>query len=427
MIGGSENRNIRSFLERKVSKKMLAIWRGERPKDKEEDLFRIPGHKKKDFDAPIPGDGTGKKKAGFVRGGYSSGGSGDYTSSRKRQVYFHATYSYSRNVHKRYLSYYMPQNDKEIGDLDCHPSEIFGSDENEYTENMSGLHHKMIISPECPDGNFRAAAESFIRRVEMLTGYDLLWRGVVHNDTAHRHIHLCINGTDRNGKNVWFDKTNQKNGFRETLSYVFTLLQGERTDREIEAARSTLHKSKRWTDLDEKIMEAASLREISPDEDMDPMLRKRLDFLLETRLCSCDGKKYTFDPNWKEVLVNTGRYNTYLREYLEPSPLPLRIYRGGLLEGKVEKVISFDRDEAYNNALIVSDGKSRYYVAAYDFRGDTSGLLHAKVRINVPDSSAKFLNVNPRDIDVIERQRRAVRRHNVSTKNTTEKGINPDN
>ncbi len=410
--------NVRSFMERKPGKTIQALWRGKERREKEEDLFRIPGFKKKDFDAPIFSEDKKNRRSGFVHGGYSGGGMADYTSSRKRQVYFHTTYSYNKNVHKKYLSYYMPQEEKEL-ENEYRPSEIFGTEENEYMDNIVGFHHKIVISPECPEGNFKAAAESFIRHVEMLTGYELLWRGVVHNDTGHRHIHLCINGKDKNGKKVWFDKTNQKNGFRETASYIFTLLQGERTDREIEAAKSNVPKSMRWTHLDERISDAVSSRSISPDENIDPMLRKRLDFLCEIRLCTCDGEKYIFDPNWKEVLVNTGRYNTYMREYLEPDKLPLKIYNGGFLEGKVEKVITFDRDESFNNALIVSDGVSRHYVAAYDFRGDPSNLLHAKVMINVPPSSSQFLNVNPRDIEVLEKEKKTTRRRNVAT-NTTE-------
>ena len=413
-IIGNKNFNIVEWINRKIPDKAWAKYQKEMRREKEEVLFRIPGFKKKDFDAPIYVSGERKKRNGFIRCGYSSGGMADHTSSKKRQVYFHCTYSKNLAVHKRHLSWYMPQNDKEL-EKDKAASNIFGTDPEVYMENMTGLHHKIVISPECPDGDFEAAAKSFINHVEMLTGYDLLWRGVVHNDTAHRHIHLCINGIDKNGKKVIFDPTNVKNGFRETCSYIFTQLQGERNDREIEAARSNAPVRNRWTYLDERIIEAASNKDISPADNLDPMIRRRLDYLIEIGLCNCDGIKFSFDPNWKEVLVNTGRYNTYMSEYLEPNKLPLRLYKGGYIEGTVEKVITFDREEAFNNAVIINDGTARYYVAAYDFKGNPASLLNSVVSVNaVSKSNRQFINVKPDEIKVIEAEKKK-RRRNVAT------------
>lgn len=49
----------------------------------------------------------------------------------------------------------------------------------------------------------------------------------------------------------------------------------------------------------------------------------------------------------------TARYNTYLEEYLKQDNLPLKMYEGCLSQGKVDRVISFDKDESWNDAIIV--------------------------------------------------------------------------
>ena len=85
---------------------------------------------------------------------------------------------------------------------------------------------------------------------------------------------------------------------------------------------------------------------------------------------------YTFDghkrlvpaqikKDWKEVLMATARYNTYLEEYLKQDNLPLKMYEGCLSQGKVNRIISFDKDENWNDAIIVRTQTQRIYVPVY--------------------------------------------------------------
>lgn len=63
--------------------------------------------------------------------------------------------------------------------------------------------------------------------------------------------------------------------------------------------------------------------------------------------------------------MTSARYNTYLDEYLKQDNLPLKMYEGGFLRGKVDRVISFDKDESWNDAIIVRTEKARVYVSVY--------------------------------------------------------------
>ena len=102
-------------------------------------------------------------------------------------------------VHQKYLSTYMTQENKpQVTEKPV----LFGTDEKEYEANMTALHFKCIISPENPDVNLELLTREFVRRMEILTGYEFYWRGAIHNDTEHRHAHVCLDGTDKKGKSV---------------------------------------------------------------------------------------------------------------------------------------------------------------------------------------------------------------------------------
>lgn len=310
------------------------------------------------------------------------------------------TYSKSMNVHQKYLTRYMVQAEKELSQEEL-PSEVFGSDPIEYQNHIAGKHFKMIISPDNPDKcDFELLGNKFIEHMEKITGYKLLWKGVVHNDTDHKHMHLCINGRDKNGKSVYFPKGITSNACRETLSYLLTQMVGERTPEEIEAAKNNMYKSRRWTPLDENILELSSNGEIDVSF-LQPLERKRFEFLAANKLCEKEGGMYRLNPEWKEILVNTGRYNTYLNEYLEPSDIPLQIYKGGKVSGTVEKVITFDREEAFNNAVIVNTGKERYYVPVYDFKNskDIDKMYNKKIMID-KEAVGQYQNIGPKDYTV---------------------------
>lgn len=78
-----------------------------------------------------------------------------------------------------------------------------------------------------------------------------------------------------------------------------------------------------------------------------------------------ENNKIILNKDWKEVLMATARYNTYLEEYLMQDNLSLKMYEGGFLQGKVDRIISFDKDESWNDAIIVRIQSHRIYVPVY--------------------------------------------------------------
>ena len=301
---------------------------------------------------------VGRNISDLYKGG-GFGGSG-FDNDKNQRVMFKLSYNNSQKVHEKYLRTYMPQENKE--QVEEKPM-LFGTPEDEYTANMDGMHFKCIISPENKDVNLELLSREFIKRVEMLTGYKLYWRGAIHTDTAHPHAHLCINGKDKDGKNVRFQKEMIRTTMRETLSYVATLMAGERTDREIEAARQNMINAKRWTRLDEALEQFSQTGKISC-RDLPTELSNRLAFLSELGLSEKHKDYYTLKFSCKDVLVATGRYNTFIEEW-QKSGGNLVLYSGGAVRGTCERVITFDKDEAWNDALIVNDGGRRVYVPVW--------------------------------------------------------------
>lgn len=310
-------------------------------------------------------------------GRFSGGGRGgalflNSVNQRDQRVMFKVSHSSSMQAHDKYLSTYMPQENKnEVLDK----PRLFGTKNSEYETAKVPEHFKFIISPENQNVNLKVLASEFIRRVETMTGYKLLWQGAVHTDTAHRHAHICINGRDRNGKRVYFQPEMIKRTMRETLSYIATQMVGERTEQEIISAQKNLVVARRWTKLDEELEKYPG--KISPHL-LSPDMQNRLSFLSEMNLAVRKAGFYELKDDWKEVLVATGRYNTFFEEY-QKSGGKLELYSGGGISGTVENVISFDKDESWNDALVIRSGESLVYVPVWQLKKDD--LLGKSVEI----------------------------------------------
>ena len=340
---------------------------------------------------------SGKKKRGVTLrsnnaySGYAKA-SGN-PENRKQRVMFKMTYGSNLMNHKRYIKLYMPQIGKE-GVID-NPN-LFGCPFEEYEKHMSPRHFKCIISPESQKIDLKALTECFVRKMEKLTGYEFYWMGAIHTDTEHNHVHLAINGKDKNGKSVRFPKNFIKNEIREMLSTIATEMIGERTYEEILAAKNNQARAKRWTPLDEQL-------KIHPDKifvkQINQSLTNRLQYLVSIGLATRNGDFYSLNPDYEEVLKTTGRYNTYLEEYLRPNALPLHLFQGGSITGVVDRVISFDRDESWNDAIIIRKNDERIYVPVYQLKklgleGKTVHIDDAKggLNRNVTDKAIKIIS-----------------------------------
>nr|WP_180485543.1 hypothetical protein [Treponema socranskii] len=332
----------------------------------EEDLYKV--HKvpyKKDdtwlLKTLMQSRSIHSRKNSSSAGGRARGATNPRLHPKDQRVTFKTSHSSSMQAHDKYLTVYMPQNNK---DAVNEKPVLFGSDAEEYESAKVAMHHKMIISPENQSVDLEVLAEEFIRRVEMMTGYKLYWRGAIHNDTAHRHVHLCINGKDKNGKKVYFQPEMIKHTMRETLSYVATQMVGERTEEEIVRAQKNMITAKRWTGLDEKLEKyhgKISGHLLSQD------MQNRLAFLSKLDLAKKHSDFYELKPEWKDVLTATGRYNTFFDEYRRAEG-NLTLYAGGGIKGTVEKVITFDKDESWNDALIIKQDDKYIYVPIYQLK-----------------------------------------------------------
>ena len=312
--------------------------------------------------------------------------------NRKQRVMFKMSYGNSMDKHKKYIKLYKPQIGKDGVEI---PREIFGTDLNEYQKHMTPFHLKLIISPESQKIDLKLLSEAFIRHLEKSTGYEFYWLGTIHTDTEHHHVHLAINGKDKNGKKVRFPKDMIKNTMREFLSNIATNMIGERTKEEIEESKLKLTQAKRWTTFDEELKEMPEKIFINK---LNSSHIKRLQFLSSIKLATKDGLFYSLKPDFEEVLKATGRYNLYLEEYLK-SDLPLRLFEGGSITGVVDKVVSFDKDESWNDAIIIRKENERIYIPVFQLHkehleGKTVRIEHAAGGTN--------RNISNKDIQIVE-------------------------
>ena len=323
-----------------------------------------------------------------------SGGWGAENGKMQR-IMFKCSVGYKMGQHDKYINTYMPQKDKETG---LEKPELFGTDDEEYKANKVDRHFKFIISPENQDVNLECLTHEMIKRIEIMTGLKLYWKAAIHNDTNHRHVHVCINGKDKKGKVVYFQPEFIKRTIRETLSYVATLLVGERTEREIQAAREGLVTSKRWTKTDDEIMKLGNTINTSwiPVE-----LANRLEYLAELQLAEKTQTGYRLKDEWQEVLMATGRYNTYFTEYINSNG-ELQLYSGQHIKGTVEKIINFDKDESWIDAIIVRTDEGLIYVPIWQLKRDN--IVGRNIEI-AEKGKALSRNVTNRDIHLLRKKR----------------------
>ena len=277
--------------------------------------------------------------------------------------------------------------------------ELFGVSDEEYEKNKVPMHFKCIISPERQDVDLNLLAREFIYKIEKLTGYEFYWQGAIHNDKEHRHVHLVINGKDKNGKKVRFDRGMISNVMRAILSDTTTQMIGQRTKADIEMAKKKLPMANRWTELDEEI---ASLPSPIYANALDGSLQNRLAHLQTIGLAAKENGRIILNPDWQDVLKINSRYNSYLSEYLNSTDKLLHFFSGGCISGRVDKVFQFGEADSWNDALVIDTGKERVYVPVYQL--NKLGLLGKDVQINGGDGGLGR-QISDRNIRIIKNNR----------------------
>jgi hypothetical protein len=276
-------------------------------------------------------------------------------------------YSNSLEAHRFQLKEYLI---REGAGLDGSTPELFGSDGEEYRQNMVPKNYRIFLSPATNDYDLKDLGEQFIKKLEKQTGYRLYWQGACHYNTAHHHTHLLINGVDKQGREVQIPRDVVKTFMRETARDLCTAQVGSRTWEDLEREKEQALTSPRHTKLDDRIGELSdNSRVIVGKHTYDrERLLARLEALRKLKLCSYENGGYVLKKDWQEDLRNNGRYNIFLKareglKYTDPSLMKVYTGEHGLVTGKVTKIYRTDDDASDNHAVVLEglDGKA-YFV-----------------------------------------------------------------
>jgi hypothetical protein len=286
------------------------------------------------------------------------------------------------NAHLKFLAEYLPQRHKD--EVSVKP-ELFGDgsdgDAAAYEKAMTGKHFKFIVSPESQHVDTKALVRTLVKKMEAATGYRFIWVAAEHTDTAHKHAHLLINGVDKTGKEIFFDRTFLTHTIREMSRQICTSMIGKRTKEEIRRSAEGAYKAYRYTFIDESVKqnerpcEEAGERFASRVTALDDLEYKRLVFLSGLGLAEQDASaksRFYLERNWKAKLKWAGRYNSYLDArksllYSEKTALELFGESTGTIEGTVTKVYKMNDEDSWNHALLVENKASgkAWYVPLY--------------------------------------------------------------
>jgi hypothetical protein len=298
-------------------------------------------------------------------------------------------YSFSRAAHKAQLETYLV---REGTDRDGSRAKLFGTDLEEYRGHMADKNFRIFLSPQNGSADLKALAETFIKRLELQTGYKLYWEGACHYNTAHPHAHLLINGVDKNGRDVAFPRDIVKTFMRETARNICTSQLGSRTQQDMDIERESALSSPRFTPLDGQLKGLCAggfrvdLSGLPPGSRDRERLLARIEFLRSAGLCGWKDGAYNLSPRWEEDLKANGRYNTFLqsRSALRWAPQrSLRLYSGetGKITGRVARVYRTDGDASDSHAVLLEtlDGRA-FFVPLFKRPEVRGGAANAPLR-----------------------------------------------
>jgi hypothetical protein len=316
--------------------------------------------------------------------------------SRQQQCIVKCRIGKEVSGHRRFIKEYMPQENKSRvkEKPELFNTETVGKDYlDQYSQAMTRRHFKFIISPESPRVDIPALVKTLVKRMEKITGYSFYWMAAVHTDTDHPHAHLLLNGEDKNGKEVRFDKLFITQTMREMNRQICTELIGKRSHEEVQAAVLQSHKSYRYCPIDEYIH--LYEKPLSPKDEIyetqtaarDDLMQSRLVFLSSLGLAKkAGGKKKLFylEKDWQKKLKAMGRYNSFLKARSELSlslPYHMELYtkETGEADGKITRLYRMNDEENWNHAILIENDKLQkaWYVPLY-FEPDEK-LLNADV------------------------------------------------
>ncbi len=345
-----------------------------------------------------------------------------YAKKNKKQSYYNPAYrtsfynsykqlcvvkcSYVANSiekNKNFLRNYIVQKDKP--EVKNKPT-LFNEDEDIVSEqilrhyeevDVDKLFFRIILSPKRQDVPLKVLVRLFIKTVEDMTGYKLNWFAAEHYDTLNEHSHILINGRDKTGKKVHFEKAYFRSFFREIARDVCTGLVGYRTDYDIQQDREDMLRLTRWTRMDINIDNIKIQNNLCDAEypfyikAQNSRMHKRLLFLTKIKYAKKIGTgeypgKFLLKKDWKDKLRYQFGYDTFLalkEQILRDENVELQMYKPGIreIEGRVTRLISETYDcEDHNGIIIDATDGTKWYLP---FRQEASRkLLYQKITIS---------------------------------------------
>ena len=355
--------------------------------------------KKKKKKADILGGGGGRRISSFV-------------TSHKQLVIIKCNYvADSLPKHKAYLKDYLPQENKEevidkpklFNDIeDVVSEETILEYENKF---MDKLFFRMIISPQSQKVPLKILGRQFAQKVNERTGYNLHWFAAEHHDTGKQHLHFLINGKDKFGKDVRFEKVFFRAEFRMILQDICTDLIGPRKDYEIKRDMEEGYRAKRWTKIDNDIKKRTRER-ITADKEFpfadfaskSEKLHTRLKFFKEIGIAKQNPdddspEAFILDKHWEERLRDHMHYHCYEQFMLDFKPRENcdvhYCYKDlrKTFEGTIVEAFHQDFEYESDNAVVVKADNGEYWYIPFNGEELPKGLEVGGRFVSIPKKS----------------------------------------
>lgn len=238
---------------------------------------------------------------------------------------------------------------------------------------LSEKQFRFILSPENQNTDLRVLTEELIKRIEHETGFNLIWIAAEHYDKPHKHVHISINGTDLNNRDVVFQRELMKFGLRSFARDICTEMNGVRTKEEVKATQSRSCNADRFTMVDKKLLCYLRSNSITKKKIMamanTTLYYSRLQHLISLNLCSYDSSKevFNFKKDFDKELKIYGRYSSYITAFsslaITPDKYSLHdVIKDGPVQGKIVRRFFMQDDSTTHAVVLEKEDKSYVYV-----------------------------------------------------------------
>jgi hypothetical protein len=294
-------------------------------------------------------------------------GDGGHTPDARQRCVVKTHYSKSMRAHLEQINKYLA---REGAGKDGRGAGLYGTPEAEYRRHMAAKNFRIFLSPASNEIPLKTLTGAFMKKLELETGRKLYWVAADHHNTAHHHTHILINGTDRDGRDVFIPRDLVKTLMRESARDICTSLAGPRARADMALEKKAALTANRYTYLDERIKALAFENRIDCGGIKKDRERyaARLDHLKTLGLCKWKEGVYVLSPGWEETLKTAGRYNMFLdarSRYTDGSKAALYNSGMGNKRGVIRKIYKTDEVSDNHAVLLESDEGKAYFIPLF--------------------------------------------------------------